>query len=408
MRIALALIVTLLIVTPARAEQIATGDPGQLESFTVPTDEGPAEYLLYTPSTVGDGEAVPLYVMTHGCNTEPIEQARANLHHPVAERERFVVLYTDFPRLTHPGRCWRWTDPASQQRGMGDPEILVSQVRDVMARRAVDPERVYAMGMSSGAMMTSIVGAAYPDLFAAIGLMAGGPYRTYACEAAYAGAHDGSETPLLAQGAFEAMGAHARVVPALVVHGDRDGVIHPACGEQALEQWLRTNNLVLSGGAGQEAPLALDPAATRTVAEPGRHTATVRDYVDAEGCLVAQKWDVHGMDHAWSGGSDDPALRKFTDPAGPNAAELSWAFFERYRRTDTAPPCAEAPPPAACTVTVRIPRAIAHDARVRSGGRRYPVRKRRARVTVRGRARVVVAGRTRSGERVRRARMVRC
>jgi poly(hydroxyalkanoate) depolymerase family esterase len=101
--------------------------------------------------------------MTHGCNTTALEQARANLHHPVAERERFVVLYPDFAANTHPARCWRWTDPASQQRDSGDPATIAAETRAVMQRSNIDPQRVYAMGMSSGAFMTSILGATYPD-----------------------------------------------------------------------------------------------------------------------------------------------------------------------------------------------------------------------------------------------------
>ena len=41
------------------------------------------------------------------------------------------------------------------------------------------------------------------------------------------------------------MAARARVMPVIVFDGDRDDVIPYHCGEQALRQWLETDNLIL-------------------------------------------------------------------------------------------------------------------------------------------------------------------
>jgi poly(hydroxyalkanoate) depolymerase family esterase len=360
----------------ARGEVIPGPDPGRLEHFTMATPEGEADYLVYTPSTVDSRTPVPLYVMTHGCNTTALQQARADLHHPVAERERFVVLYPDFAPATHPVRCWRWTDPASQQRDGGDPATIAAETRAVMAHWNIDAQRVYAMGMSSGAFMTSILGATYPDLYAAIGIMAGGPYRTYACLGDRGAPRPQAETPELAQGAYDAMGSHARVVPVIELHGTADNTVPPPCGEQAIEQWLRTDNLVITHGARQDGPLALSAARTRTVAEPGRRAAQVRDYVDAQGCLVAEKWDIAGMDHFWTGGTTDPQYAAFTDPTGPNGAEATWAFFKHFRRDDTNAPCAPAAR-SAChsrrAFALHLPRSAARRPRVTLAGRRLRI-----------------------------------
>jgi hypothetical protein len=50
------------------------------------------------------------------------------------------------------------------------------------------------------------------------------------------------------------------------------------------------------------------------------------------------------MEPAAPGGTTDPAYAGYTDVKGPSAAKATWAFFQRYRKADTAMPCAEAPP----------------------------------------------------------------
>src|SRR3954463_14688014 len=145
--------------------------------------------------------------------------------------------------------------------------------------------------------------------------------------------------------AFEQMGPRARIVPRFVIGGDADQGIPPACADKALEQGLRTNNLVLGGK--QDGPIALTPSEVRPAQKPGGRAYAIKTYRDPAGCVIGERWLIHGMNHFWSGGTTDPKYASFTDPTGPSAAEASWAFFKRYRRSDTAMPCAEAPAPSA-------------------------------------------------------------
>lgn len=110
---------------------------------------------------------------------------------------------------------------------------------------AIDRSRVYAMGMSSGAFETSILGGEYPDVFAAIGVSSGAAFMhgPLGCGAVYAPVAD---TGALARQAYAAMGPRARVMPVIVFHGRGDSLVPYPCGEQALAQWLQTDNLVRS------------------------------------------------------------------------------------------------------------------------------------------------------------------
>ena len=72
--------------------------------------------------------------------------------------------------------------------------------------------------------------------------------------------------------------------------GDADQGIPPSCADKALEQGLRTNNLVLISGT-QDAPISLTPASIEEVAQRrSGYDSTVSTYLDPDGCLIGQRW----------------------------------------------------------------------------------------------------------------------
>src|SRR3954453_5164396 len=258
-------------------------DPGQTSSGTVTSNGADYDYVLYTPTSSAPGRAAPLLVMVHGCQTTAEQQMRANLYNPIAEREGFVVLYPDVDALgrAQPGpanQCWKFPSPPAWTRDSSDAGAIADITRAAMATRAVDPERVYLAGMSAGGFMTSIEAAAYPDLYAAVGISAAGAYADAGCT----GTGTGMPVEASAQRAFDEMGPRARIVPRFVIGGDADQGIPPACADKALEQGLRTNNLVLSGT--QDGPIALTPASQRREQKAGGYAYTVKTYRDGGGC----------------------------------------------------------------------------------------------------------------------------
>src|SRR3954447_1303680 len=161
-------------------------DPGQTTSGTVTSNGADYDYLLYTPTSYAPARAAPLLVMVHGCQTTAEEQMKANLYNPIAEREGFVVLYPDVDAIgrAQPGpanQCWKFPSPQAWERGNSDAAAIADITRAVMAKRAIDPERVYLAGMSAGGFMTSIEAGAYPDLYAAVAISAAGAYADAAC-----------------------------------------------------------------------------------------------------------------------------------------------------------------------------------------------------------------------------------
>ncbi len=296
-------------------------------------------FAVYVPPGRATDAALPLVVVLHGCNMTAAQQAAASGYDALARQKRFVVLYPDVdPIDAFEGRCWKgiW-NPTAEGRGRGDAGAIADMTRTVMARWPIDRSRVYAIGISAGAFETSILGAVYPDLYAAIGIHSGAEYM--GGEAGCLGAGQSpAETAATSRAAFTAMGPRAHVMPVIIFHGDADHTVPYHCGQQALAQWLRTDDLVLEHE--RRPRLATSPTVTQGVVPGGGRAYTVEAYGDRRGCPVAELWTIHGMGHYWSGGSPDPASARYSDPHGPSAAVGSWAFFSHWRLSGPVGACA--------------------------------------------------------------------
>lgn len=287
-------------------------------------------YLVFVPASYRAASKVPLVVVLHGCQTTASQQAVASGYGAIAEQRRFLVLYPEVDQVDQArGGCWKgiW-EPAEEGRDRGDAGAIASMTATVMRTLRIDPTRVYVIGISAGAFESAILGADYPDLYAAIGIHSGAAYSGGGPGCLTAGV-SASTTAALAHAALAAMGRHARMMPVIVLHGDQDQVIPYRCGEQALRQWLGTDQLVAERQDGSAPPVG--PATVRAGVVAGGHTYTVASYPDQQGCTLAQLWTIHGMGHAWSGGSHDPSVAPYTDPRGPSAAAASSSFFLQWK-----------------------------------------------------------------------------
>ncbi len=353
----LTVVVALLACAPANAaEGTDPPDPGQTTSGTVTSNGTEYPYLLHTPTTYVPGSAAPLVVVVHGCQTTAEQEMELTLFNQLAEREGFVVLYPEVnaAEAAQPGpiaNCWQFFDPTAYFRGNGDPAAIAKMTEAVMGDMSIDAERVYEVGVSAGGLMTAVGAAAHSDLYAAVGIVASAGFADGTCFTTGVG------TPVEAnaQLAFEQMGPRARPVPIIAIGSDADLAFPASCTEKALEQGLRTNNLVLSGS--QDGPLALTPATVEEKQVPNGRAYTVSQFRDPDGCLVGERWIIHGMPHAWPGGSTDPKYDGgYSDATAPDGAEGTWEFLQRYRKSETGMPCAEAERCPARSVGVRLAR----------------------------------------------------
>jgi poly(hydroxyalkanoate) depolymerase family esterase len=296
--------------TPASA-------PAEIEAggrFLAGTYTGPAGtrgYKLYVPTGYA-GQAAPLVVMLHGCTQSADDSAAGTRLNQIAERESCLVVYPEQDASANPSRCWNWFQAADQGRDGGEPSLIASITRQVMAAYRVDPDRVYVAGMSAGGAMAAITGATYPDLYAAVGVHSGlarGAARDLA--SALAAMQRGGPDPADGKDSGAEPGP-----PLIVFHGDRDTTVHPRNGQRVLARVVR-----VSGGPPDQRLMVIQGQV------PGGHAYTRTVYQDGTARVVAEHWLVHGAGHAWSGGS--PA-GSFTDPYGPDAAVEMLRFFREH------------------------------------------------------------------------------
>jgi poly(3-hydroxybutyrate) depolymerase len=166
--------------------------------------------------------------------------------------------------------------------------------------------------------MASVMGATYPDVYAAIGVGSGCEYAATPTCAGYRSA-DPEQAGQLAE---RAMGSRARTMPAVVFQGDQDTTVPPINAEQLVRQWQVTADWADDGKANASVPrLATKTSFDR--AAGGRMT-TVARYGDGHGRELEQRWLVHGMGHAWSGGG---SAQLYSDPGGPNESAAMYDFF---------------------------------------------------------------------------------
>jgi poly(hydroxyalkanoate) depolymerase family esterase len=297
---------------------------------------GAREYRVYTPD--GDVAGKPLVVVLHGCTQTADDVADGSRMDAVADEKGFVVAYPEQSAESGLNRCWEWWDSANQRRDAGEPKEIADGVASIVDARDLDAERVYVAGISAGGAMSVVLGATYPDRFAAIGVLAGIEYGAATALSGVYAASSGAGPDPKQQGerAHDAMGSFARVVPALVIHGDADGVVASKSGEQVAAQWLHTNTLVLGEGT-IDAPSTSDGDAAGYA-----YTRTVHASKERGGSVVEHIL-VKGLGHAWPGGK---AGGSYADAKGPDASRTLWAFFERRTLSQPIPEGPSDPPPA--------------------------------------------------------------
>ena len=278
---------------------------------------GTRAYKLYVPAgyTPASGEPVPMVVMLHGCTQTPDDFAAGTRMNALADERGFVVVYPAQSAQANVQKCWNWFRTQDQARESGEPAILAGITREVASAYRVDERRIFVAGMSAGAAMAVVLGATYPDLYAAVGAHSGLAYGVaHDVPSAFGAMHGGV-------GASKATPAASIAVPTIVFHGDADRTVDARNASAIVEQ----------------ATARHDPATLRS--EDGTGTAsggrsyrrTV--YLDASNVAVAEHWTLHGAGHAWAGGS---AAGSYTDARGPDASREMIRFFYALPRAGTA------------------------------------------------------------------------
>ncbi|KAL5341439.1 Alpha/Beta hydrolase protein [Aspergillus crustosus] len=137
------------------------------------SNPGDNEMYIYVPDQLPANPAI--VVALHGClGTATNYYREVEALPPAADAHGFIIIY---PGSRDDFRCWDVnTEPSLTHNGGSDSLSIVNMVRYTVARYNTDTGRVFATGSSSGAMMTLVLAAAYPDVFRAVAAYSGLPY----------------------------------------------------------------------------------------------------------------------------------------------------------------------------------------------------------------------------------------
>jgi poly(hydroxyalkanoate) depolymerase family esterase len=279
-------------------------------------------YWLYLPDRPAAAAAggMPMIVMLHGCDQSATLFAQGTRMNQLAETAGYAVLYPQQSAGTHPHRCWKWYDRATQHGG-GDVPMIVGIINKVMGQYPIDRSRIYICGLSAGAGMANIVALNHPELFAGLGLHSGPSFG--------AGHSTIGALGVMRHGAGGRVdGAIAEVLgkrpgfpplPTILIQGEGDQVVRPINQTQLARQAMLVNQL---------------PSDSReqVVVKAGTKRGPayqLRDVYRGRKVLLRVA-RIAELKHAWSGGDE---RLSFNSARGPNASKMMLDFFSRHRRS---------------------------------------------------------------------------
>ncbi len=268
-------------------------------------------YLLTTPAAHDGATPLPLVLDFHGL------AEGAQVHTPMSEfgalaqKEGFVVA---FPNGT--GQPVKW-DANTRSNPNHDVEFVDQLLDQLGSQLCIDTSRVYATGLSYGAIMSSFLTCVRADRFAAVAPVAGLTVPE-AC-------------------------SPSRPMPALTFHGTADPILKFNGGVDLGSLGGTTDNGPTTtkppadlNGAGY--PEAVAKWAARNGCKPDPTDTKVTENVihrvyDCPAGAAVEFYIVLGGGHAWPGSAFSKSIEKVVGPTtfDISATPLAWQFFQRFQ-----------------------------------------------------------------------------
>ncbi|EPE06405.1 feruloyl esterase b [Ophiostoma piceae UAMH 11346] len=232
---------------------LAAAHAATIQHVTDTLDNNPTSvgFYLYVPDKLAPRPAI--LVNPHSCHGSAQAAYAGSQFAAFADKYGFVVIYPDSPHQED--KCW---DVSSKEtlshNGGGDSRGIVSMVDYALAKYNGDRGRVFVTGVSSGAMMTSVLVGAYPDVFAAGSAYSGVPFSCFRAPESLQSSSNGSRfgywnadcatgkvTKTAAAWAADIANAYPGYCgwrPKMqIFHGTADETLNYTCFTEEVKQW---------------------------------------------------------------------------------------------------------------------------------------------------------------------------
>jgi polyhydroxybutyrate depolymerase len=265
-------------------------------------------YLVHVPPRAAGGGPMPVVLALHGGGSNAEQMRRFSALDATGDREGFLAVFPDGTGRLGSMLTWNGGDCCGhgKRQGIDDVAFVRSLLLDLERATPVDPRRIYATGMSNGAIMSYRLACELSDRIAAIAPVAG-PMGIGVCRP-------------------------SRPVPVMHFHGTLDDFA-PYEGGQGSRSVSGTIFRSVEESVRQWVALLACPSPPRRAVEPGGEATGMRAIREtwgpcrqgAEVVLIT----IEGGGHTWPGGD---SRRRFLGPVatGVSANDLMWEFFERH------------------------------------------------------------------------------
>ncbi|CAI6339099.1 unnamed protein product [Periconia digitata] len=210
----------------------------QVQNFG--TNPSGIKMFIYVPQKLQ--AKPPVLLVLHACAWTAGSFFGTTKYGQLADQHGYVLIYGQTPT---DGACW---DVSSKQSlthdGGSDSTGLANMVRYALQVYNGDASRVYVTGESSGAMMTQVMAAVYPDMFAAASEFSGEPAGCF-----YTGTVRGWNSQCAGGQLHKTSAQWAADVRAMypgytgqyprmqVYHGDADTTLNIASFNESIKEW---------------------------------------------------------------------------------------------------------------------------------------------------------------------------
>lgn len=208
------------------------------------TDPGSLSADIYIPKNFSKNS--PLVVVLHGSTQSAESYNLGSGWSTLAEECGIALLFPGQRKSNNALGSFNWFKSGDTHRGGGEALSVRQMISQVVDDHAIDPNRVFITGLSSGGAMTSVMLATYPEVFAGGAIIAGLPYRSAdnLMEAlvrmkGYGGPSD-RKLDALVRGASEFSGRWPTIS---VWHGSSDRTVDSSNANSIVRQWQKIHDV---------------------------------------------------------------------------------------------------------------------------------------------------------------------
>jgi len=274
--------------------------PGN-HDLTLNVKDRECEYRLHIPEKIKDRKGVPLVIVLHGGGGWASQIEDMSQMDTVADTHGFLVAYPNGTKGLL-GYTWNGGDccGVAMEKKADDVRYISTLIDTLVAKRGVDPTRVYATGISNGAILVYRLACELADKLAAVSPIAGGLMMSE-CRP-------------------------ARPMPMIIFQGTADHAV-PIEGGGNLKGKKRLFP-ALSDQVRLWTGLDRCPTVDKVTYSKGEATCTTYGPCAEDSEIVVCK--IQGGGHTWPGGKAQFKAILGHMTTDISASEEMWRFFERH------------------------------------------------------------------------------